>query len=64
MNIVRRYGVVIEPGAEVELTVETMSHLEEEAGAGGLDSNENMSAEDNGGTERTSLMVDKEVSST
>ena len=62
MNTVRRYGVVIVPGAEVEFTVETMSHLEEEAG--GLDSTENMSTEENGGTERTSLMVDKEVSAT
>jgi hypothetical protein len=34
-----------------------MSHVEEEAG--GPDTN----AEDNGGTERTSLMVDKEVRS-
>ena len=48
------------PGAEVELLtvhVETMSHVEEEAG--GLDAN----LEENGGTERTSLMVDKEVRS-
>lgn len=42
----------------VDGTVGTMSHLEEEAGE--LDT-ENMSAEDSRGTERTSLMVDKEV---
>ena len=57
MNVVMRYGVVIVTGPEVELTVDAMSDLEEEAAAG-LDSSENMSAE------RTSLMVDKEVRST
>ena len=61
MNVVVGIGSSLYvPGAEVVLLtvhVGTMSHVEEEAG--GLDAN----LEENGGTERTSLMVDKEVRS-
>ena len=60
MNSIRTEG----RGRSIDKSVQkkqNMSHFEEEPG--GLDANENMSAEENGGTERTSLMVDKEVRS-
>ena len=64
MNFVMWYGVVIltvwDPVRGAKVKSITMSDREEEAG---LDPHayETMSAEENGGGERTSLMVEKEV---